>query len=271
MSRTVFFVSDRTGITVETLGHSLLTQFENLQFRQVTLPFIDSVERAREAATVIARAGQDGGPAIVFSTLVDPEIRAAVAASGAVFFDFFDTFIVPLEQALHASSSHAIGRSHAMTDNAKYNVRIDAVNFALATDDGTIVRSYPQADVILTGVSRSGKTPTCLYLGLQFGIRAANYPLTEEDLGDQRLPTALVPFRDRLFGLTIDPGRLHQIRTERRPDSRYSSVKQCEYEVRQAEALYRAHGIPCLDTSAMSIEEIATTVLHRRGLQRRLY
>lgn len=271
MSRTVFFVSDRTGITVETLGHSLLTQFENLQFKQVTLPFIDSVERAREAATVIARTGQESGAPIVFSTLVDPEVRAVVAGCGGVFFDFFDTFIIPLEQALQSSSSHAVGRSHAMTDKSQYNVRIDAVNFAMATDDGTITRNYPQADIIITGVSRSGKTPTCLYLALQFGIRAANYPLTEEDMADQRLPVAIAPYRDRLFGLTIDAERLQQIRTERKPDSRYASLKQCEYEVRQAEALYRAHAIPFLDTSIMSIEEIATTILHRRGLQRRLY
>jgi hypothetical protein len=271
-SRTVFFVSDRTGITVETLGHSLLTQFPNLPFKQVTLPFIDSADKAHRAVEQINQATREAGaPAVVFSTLIEPEVRGIVAASDAVFFDFIDTYIEPLERAFGAASTHTVGRSHGMTDRALYGVRMEAVNFALSTDDGIVTKSYDIADVVITGVSRSGKTPTCLYLAMQFGLRAANYPLTEDDLDDARLPAALVPHRARVYGLTIQPERLQQIRHERRPDSRYSSLKQCQVEVEQAEALYRAQGIPYVDTTTMSVEEIAATILHNMKLQRRLY
>jgi hypothetical protein len=152
-----------------------------------------------------------------------------------------------------------------------YKARIDAVNFAMGSDDGNTLRDYPQSEVILIGVSRSGKTPTCLYLALQYGIRAANYPITEDDLESPNLPKILEPYRQRLFGLTIAPERLQQIRSERRPDSNYASINQCRYEVRAAEAMYRAENIPFLDTSAVSIEEIATTLLQHTGLERRLY
>ncbi len=180
-SRTVFFVSDRTGITVETLGHSLLTQFPNLPFKQVTLPFIDSVDKAHRAVEQINQATREAGaPSVVFSTLIEPDIRGIVAASDAVFFDFIDTYIEPLERAFGAASTHTVGRSHGMTDRALYGTRMEAVNFALSTDDGIVTKNYDIADVVITGVSRSGKTPTCLYLAMQFGLRAANYPLTDD-------------------------------------------------------------------------------------------
>lgn len=272
MERTVFFVSDQTGITAETLGHSLLTQFDNIQFKQINLPYVDSVTKAEQVVEQINRAAQeDGVRPIVFSTLIDPRARTRVAECEGVFLDFFDTFIGPLERELSVKSSHTVGRSHGMVDTAKYGVRMEAVNFALNTDDGTTTHNYDQADIILTGVSRSGKTPTCLYLALQFGIRAANYPLTEEDLSDSRLPRALELFRHKLYGLTIDPLRLHQIRTERKPNSRYATLRQCQYEVRQVETLYRTKGIRFLNATAMSIEEIATTILHETKLKRRLY
>ncbi|MDE2089617.1 MAG: kinase/pyrophosphorylase [Gammaproteobacteria bacterium] len=272
MERTVFFVSDRTGITAETLGHSLLTQFENIGFTQITLPFVDSVQKAISAVEQINRSAREQrARPIVFSTLIDPETRYLLAASNGVFFDFFDVFIGPLEKELQIKSSHTVGRSHGLGNASKYNVRMDAVGFSLGTDDGIGLQHYARADIILAGVSRSGKTPTCLYLALQFGIHAANYPLMEEDLADLRLSASLGPFRAKLFGLSIDPERLHQLRHERRPNSRYASLKQCQYEVNQAEALFRTENIAFVNTTTMSIEEIATTILHQSKLERRLY
>jgi [pyruvate, water dikinase]-phosphate phosphotransferase / [pyruvate, water dikinase] kinase len=272
MERTVFFVSDRTGITAETLGHSLLTQFDNIQFRQIIVPFVDTPEKAEELVGQINRACREhGSRPLVFSTLIDAELRHRVSASDGVFLDFFDTFIGPLEQELGVHSTHTVGRSHGVRDTQTYSTRMEAVNFALSTDDGTTTQDYDKADVIVIGVSRTGKTPTCLYLALQFGVRASNYPIVEEDLEDSQLPAVLVPFREKLYGLTIDAERLQQIRHERRPESRYASLRQCREEVQQVEALYRAKGIPYLDTTTMSIEEIATTILHHTKLQRRLY
>lgn len=271
MKRSVFFLSDRTGITAEALGHSLLTQFEEVEFEQTTLPFIDTREKAQQAVERINHAARsDGARPLLFSTLIDPELRELVTASEGLMFDFFDTFINPLEIELGAPSSHAVGRSHGIHIYAAYKARIDAVNFALSNDDGVTTREYANADIILVGVSRSGKTPTCLYLALQYGIWAANYPLTEEDLESRRLPEVLDPFRARVFGLTIDPQRLQQIRSERRPGSRYASLQQCEFEVKTVETLYRRESIDYLDTSTVSIEEIATTILHKRGLARQL-
>ena len=268
--RTVFFVSDRTGITAEALGRSLMSQFDGAAFRQVTLPFIADIDKAKTAVERInAAAAADGMRPIVFSTIVNDSVRKIIQQSDALYLDFFDTFIGPLERALGVRSSHTVGRAHASASDAAYIARIEAVNFALANDDGVTTRNYPKADVILVGVSRSGKTPTCLYLALQYGVFAANYPLAEDDLTHRRLPQVLLPFRNKLYGLTIDPVRLQQIRHHRRPDSRYASPDQVHYEVRQAEDMFRAAGVPYMNTTHPSIEEIATTVLHQTGIKRR--
>ena len=269
--RTVFFVSDRTGITAETLGHSLLTQFD-VDLEQVTLPFVDSAERAKLALRQVEEANLASGErSIVFSTVIDNEVREILRSANAVMFDFFETFIAPLEQELKMPSSHMVGRSHGLVDNTTYDVRIDAMNYALNHDDGVTTHHYPQADVILVGVSRTGKTPACIYMALQYGMYAANYPLTEEDLDRGGLPKQLEPFRTKLYGLTIRPDRLEQIRIERRPNSRYASTRQVQYEVARAEAMFQRERIPYVNTTTMSIEEIATTILHERQLKRRLY
>jgi regulator of PEP synthase PpsR (kinase-PPPase family) len=189
--------------------------------------------------------------------------------ANCLYLDFFDAFLGPMEQELGQVSSHALGRAHGMTDLAAYTARINATSFALANDDGTHTREYERADVILIGVSRSGKTPTCLYMALQYGIYAANYPLIEDDLESRRLPAVVEPYRSKLFGLTIRPDRLHQIRQERRPDSRYASMSQCNFELRAAEQLFDRFGIPYLDTTDCSIEEIASRVLERKNIARR--
>ncbi len=269
--RTVFFVSDQTGVTAETLGHSLMTQFDGVDFRQVTVPFISTVDKAREAVRRIDLvAAQEGVRPIIFSTLVQERVRDVVRESKGFFLDFFDPFLLPLEEELKTQSSHAMSRTHRMADTHAYATRIDATNFALANDDGSVVRDYERADVILVGVSRSGKTPTCLYLAMQYGIFAANYPLTDDDLESRKLPAALEAHARKLFGLTIHPDRLQQIRNERRPDSRYSSASQVAFEVRAAESLFERHGVPQIDTTECSIEEISSRILDRTGIERRL-
>ncbi|MBI2314083.1 MAG: kinase/pyrophosphorylase [Betaproteobacteria bacterium] len=270
--RTAFYVSDRTGITAEMLGHSLLTQFEGVVFTETPVPFVDSLEKAQELLRRIDDARDtDGKRPLVFTTLVDPEISAVVASADALVLDCFEIFIAPLEAELGIKSSHTVGRSHSAADVVDYHRRIEAVNYALAHDDGVSTRDLTEADVILVGVSRSGKTPTCLYLALQFGVRAANYPLVPEDFSSMRLPSQLRSFRAKLFGLTINADRLQHIRSERKPGSSYATLPNCQFEVREAEALMRQEGIPYLDTTTKSIEEIATHVLHEAKLVRHIY
>ena len=271
MKRPVFFVSDRTGITVEMLGHTLLTQFPDGEFERISCPFVDTADKLAAVVEQINRAAEHGaGRPLVFSSLVDPRLRAQLGRSAGALFDLFDTFIGPIEAELGMHPSHGVGLAHGMGVYNAYKQRIDAVNFALLNDDGAMTRHYGEADILLIGVSRSGKTPTCLYLALHYGIRAANYPLTDEDLRSDRLPAVLAPHRARLFGLTIDPVRLQQIRTERRPGSPYAEAAVCRAEVQAAEALFRREHIAFLDTSVVSIEEIATTILQQANLKRRI-
>jgi regulator of PEP synthase PpsR (kinase-PPPase family) len=270
--RTVFFLSDGTGITAQMLGHSLLTQFEGVEFDLVTLPFVDSAEKAQEVlARIQAEADACKGQPVVFSTLVNPDVRAVVRKGNALFLDFFETFIDPLEAGLGVKSSHTIGRSHSTMDKKEYQQRMEAINFSMAHDDGSSHRELSQADVILIGVSRSGKTPTSLYLAMQFGVKAANYPLIPEDFDRRRLPEALHGNKARLYGLTIAPERLHEIRRERRPDSRYADLENCRFETAEAEALMRREGIRCINSTSKSIEEIATTILRELRIQRQVY
>jgi hypothetical protein len=265
--RTVFFVSDQTGVTAETLGHSLLTQFDGLKFRGVTVPFINTIDKAKETVRRINLTGEvEGTRPIVFSTMVHDEMREIIATSNGLLLDFFDAFIGPMERELGLRSSHAAGKAHGVADTRSYSRRIDAMNYALEHDDGATTRDYGRADVILVCVSRSGKTPTCLYMALRYGLYAANYPLAEEEFERGRLPANLEPYRTRLFGLTIAPRRLQQIRQERRPESTYASARQVSFELRSAEALFARYGIPHLDTTELSIEEIASKVLDRTGL-----
>lgn len=267
--RTAFFISDGTGITSEALGVSLLTRFDNLSFDKVTLPFVDSTEKALETVEKINKATErDGAKAIIFDTLVNDEIRSIIASSDSFMIDVFAAFLGPLEQELGTAPTNRVGRSK-ITENQGYGHRIDAINYALDNDDGVRTKYYDDADVILIGVSRSGKTPTCLYLAMQYGIKAANYPLTEEDIDDQKLPPSIRKHREKLFGLTIEPDRLALIRNERKPNSRYASIKQCNYEVEEVELMYRRERIPSMNTTHYSVEEIATRIMVQAGIGRR--
>ena len=270
--RTVFFVSDRTGITAEMLGNSLLSQFEEFNFLRETIPFVDTPEKV---AAVLRRideiARAEGQRPLVFSSIVDDTMSAQLGHANALVLDLFQVFIAPLEAELKAKSSHAAGRSHGIANSHEYFARMEAINFTQTHDDGAATRDLSKAQVILVGVSRCGKTPTSLYLALQFGVRAANFPLTPDDFADKKLPASVLPFREKLFGLTILPERLREIREERRPGSKYAALDSCRYEVREAEAMMHRENIPVLDTSSKSIEEIATTIMHRVQLARHIY
>ena len=267
--RPVFFVSDRTGITAENLGHALLTQFKSIAFQHHSLPFIDSEDKAKLAADTINEVAKTSeNQPLVFSTLVDETYRKIIAATDAHIIDFFDTFIKPLEVELCTPSSHAEGLSHGISNEVVYMSRMDAINFALKNDDGVSTKDYNDADVILIGVSRSGKTPTCLYLAMQFGLRAANYPLTETDMENGALPEILQPYREKLFGLMINAERLRMIREIRRQNSEYASRAQCQKETRLINSLFSQENISRIDSTHISVEEIATTIIQRMKISR---
>ena len=268
--RYIYFLSDQTGVTVETLGHSLITQFDYHDFQQVTLPFIDSEDKAKEAVSKINSENRDSSEKpIIFSTLVQDELREIIKTVNGLHLDIFDVFIGPLEQELKQKSVRKSGLAHGVSDTKNYMKRIEATNFALSNDDGSILKHYDMADIILIGVSRSGKTPTCLYLAMQYGIYAANFPLTEFELEDGLIPKSLKQHHKKLFGLTIAPERLKQIRKERRSLGSYSSIKQISFEIRESERMFEKNNINYVDTTELSIEEISGKILEKTGIERR--
>jgi [pyruvate, water dikinase]-phosphate phosphotransferase / [pyruvate, water dikinase] kinase len=269
--RTVFIVSDGTGITAETFSHSILAQFET-RFKQIRIPFVTTLDKAHQALQEINHHAQlHGVKPIVFTTLVNPEINALINSSQAMVLDMFHTFVAPLEIELDLKSTHAIGRFHQNIDTEGYRNRIEAINFSLAHDDGQSHKNLEEADVILVGVSRSGKTPTCLYLAMQYGLKSANYPLIPEDFERGTLPSELHKFKTKLFGLTIDPQRLSQIRNERRPGSKYAALENCRYEINEAHAMMEREGIPWLTSTHKSIEEISTNILQAIKSDKNIY
>lgn len=271
MRRTVFFISDGTAITAETIGHSLITQFPTIEFKQVRLPFVDNEPACHEAVAAInAASKKDGAPAIVINTIVKKPLSDIIATSKGMVLDMFDTFLTRLEAALGVAHEPNVGLAHGLTNSDRYEGRMDATAYAMSHDDGVSV-DFRDADLILVGVSRCGKTPTCLYMALHFGVKAANYPLTPEDLDEMRLPSFLRRYKYKLVGLDIDPERLAQIRETRRPESRYASLRQCRQEVQAAQSLLRLEGVPMFETTHSSIEEISSRVLLQLGLQREMF
>lgn len=266
--RTIIYISDGTAITTESLGNSLLSQFPNIKFKNKIYPYTDSLDRAKQILDKINRKQWDEPP-IIFSSLVDESIRQVFVDSGYPCFDLFDSFIPQLSKTLATEASPAVHQVHSISDPQRYADRIDAVNYTLNCDDGLGMKYYPGADVILIGVSRSGKTPTCLYMGLNFGILAANYPFTEEDFDRLELPKLLQPYKDKLFGLSIEPEHLAQIRQARRANSQYALLDQCKKEIRYMHKLYESLDIPWLDATHRSIEEIATLIISKMKLKRR--
>ena len=271
MTRTVFFISDGTGITAETLGRSLLSQFDMISFEYQTIPYVNTKTKLKQTMACIEEAYKNTGERpIIFATLINNKISQLLQKSSGLVMDFFQQFINPLESELGHQSTHVVGLTHGVKNYTDYMMRMNAVNYALAYDDGANTTNYDNADIILVGVSRCGKTPTCLYLALQFGIYAANYPLTSDDMTSQKLPSSLITHRKKLFGLSIDADRLHVIRQERRPNSVYASLKTCKSELKFAENLFQNERIPNIETTSRSVEEIAVEIMILTNIKRRI-
>ncbi|MCP4875177.1 MAG: kinase/pyrophosphorylase [Gammaproteobacteria bacterium] len=267
-TRQVFFLSNGTAITAETLGLSLLAQFPSHHFQTRTIPFVDTLEKAHAVSDEIDRSiNQSNQLPIVICTMGDDDLMKIITQSKALVIDPFGDILPRLEKVL-ASQHLQPGQSHRIVNPSLYESRIDAIDYAMQHDDGGKIQNYDEADIILVGVSRSGKTPSCLYLALQFGIKAANYPITEEDMEYEQLPEPIRPFKQSLYGLTTNLNRLVNIRQERRPDSRYSSVDQCRYELRAVEDMYLRHNIKYINTSEMSVEEISARIIRDNELHR---
>ena len=265
--RLVFFVSDRSGKTSELIGQSLLSQFEGIEFEVSTHPFVSTVEDAKKVAEEIRHEKQTTGQEpLVFSTLVDEELQEIIDRTDACVIGLFSRFIAPLEQSLGVKSSHTIGKPHEAYDEKEYKQRVEAIDFTLKNDDGIQTSQFNEADIILIGVSRSGKTPTCLYLALNFSIKAANFPLTDDDLQNNALPDFLMPYKEKVVGLTIKPAQLSAIRQQRRPKSEYSSLNKCKSEVKLAEAIMHSENLFVVESTAMSIEEIAVSIVKEKHL-----
>lgn len=262
IERTVFFISDGTGITAGALGQ-LLAHFPQTHFKQVRAPFTDSIPKIEEAKQrmLIAKAA-DGMRPVVIMSLGNIEHRALLKEADAYFIDLFNTFIDPLGIELAQEPLTGKGIAHGVM-GANYHERMEAINFTLTHDDGMTHGGLAEAQVILIGVSRCGKTPTSIYLAMQFGIKAANYPLIPEDFERNTLPEVLSQHTDKLFGLTIKPERLHSVRSERRPDSFYASLDNCRSEIAIAERLMKAANVPCTDSTSRSIEELSAIILQK--------
>jgi len=268
--QTVFYISDGTAITAEVFGHALLSQFP-VEFDQHTFPFIETEEKAKSVTEKINKmVAETGQKPLVFHSIVSSEIRTIIESNDGHSHDFLSTFVAPLSEQLNLTAEPKSHRTHSIKTQS-YDERIEAVNYAMANDDGITCKDYDTADLILVGVSRSGKTPTSLYLALQFGIKAANYPFIAEDMDELELPPALKRNKHKMFGLTITPQRLREIRNERIANSTYASLRQCQLEIKEVEYLYRREKIPFIDSTNFSVEEIATKILHKKGLKRRIY
>lgn len=266
--RCIYFISDGTGITAETLGHSLMTQFPDVEFDERRYSFVDTEAKAQCLFTELANEKQLCGQPLVLLTVANPKVRSILMDIKGEVLDIFSLSVSWMSQQIGSQPAHRVGQAHSMVDQVAYQSRIDAVNYALSFDDG-LGKDYAEADVILVGVSRSGKTPTCLYLALHYGVKAANYPLTDSDFDSIKLPNMLKPWQKKLFGLTIDPLRLSQIREIRRPGSSYANLKQCHQEVQFAENLFKRFSLPYLNTTETSIEEISNKVINQFKLEKR--
>jgi regulator of PEP synthase PpsR (kinase-PPPase family) len=261
-----FFLAGGTGISAETLGNMMLQRFPTVAFLRRKIPFIMSVDRAREVVAELDAAMTDSVTPLVFSTVSDEDVRAELQKTRCAFIDLFGSHLATVEHVLHVNAAGHVGALHGVGDLGRYEARMRAVEFAMEHDDGQSMRNLAKADLILIAPSRCGKTPTSIYLALQHGIKVANYPLVEEDFESSDLPRPVRSYAAKCYGLSSTPARLSQVRGERRPGSRYASLAQCSYELRRAESMYRAHRVPVVNSSAMSVEEIAAIIMQTRHL-----
>lgn len=260
--RSVFYISDQTGITTEKLGNALLVKFPNLEFHKDSFPFSNTTAKIGQAMLKVRnRYMIDGYKPLILSSMIDPNLRKLLNVDYAVNIDFFEEFIGKLEDALETKADMTAGKVHSIGNEEQYKHRIDAIHYSLENDDGVSCKHYDEADIIIVGVSRVGKTPTSIYLAVNYGIKVANYPFAEADLHTDHLPKSLVPYHHKLFGLSIEADRLHRIRSNRMPGSKYAERSTCQQEISVAEHIMHNCGIPFLNTSHKSIEEISVAIM----------
>ncbi|EPQ8525271.1 posphoenolpyruvate synthetase regulatory kinase/phosphorylase PpsR [Vibrio vulnificus] len=271
-SRDVFYVSDGTAITCETLGHVVLGQFPFVA-NEKTFPFVESEEKLTELIKHIEISFQTNGiKPLVFFSLVLPDLKARLMESPAYCYDVLESIVQRVKDDIQMEPTPKLQRSRSVgKDTDTYFDRIAAIEYTLAHDDGISLKGFELADIILLGVSRSGKTPTSLYMAMQFGLRVVNYPYIDDDIKGLKLLPEFEIHRHKLFGLTIDPKRLTEIRENRLAGSDYASTEQCQHELANVEALFRREAIPYINTTSLSVEEISTRVLEKTGLKRRLF
>jgi len=266
-ARAAYFLSDSTGITAETLGNALLSNFPGFVFHRHTIPFVDTVKGANDVVRQIARDAEAGLDPIIFTTTKNAAVSAALRAAPGTIIDLLGGHLTELEAALGTTASEQLGQFHMLGDATQYFARMRAVEYAIEHDDGQSSRALDLADLIIVAPSRCGKTPTTMYLALQYGLLIANYPLTDDDFPTDGLPSLIAPYAARCFGITTTPLRLSQVRHERRPDSTYSSLAQCTLELRRAEDLYRRNRVPFLNSSTKSVEEMSAVILQTLRLR----
>ncbi|ELV8771761.1 kinase/pyrophosphorylase [Vibrio harveyi] len=271
-SRDVFYVSDGTAITCETLGHVVLGQFPFIP-NEKTFPFVENEDKVADVIKEIEISYQrDGVKPLVFFSIVVPEIREVLLKAPAYSYDVLESIVQKVQDDIQMAPQPKMQRSRSVSkDSDTYFDRIAAIEYTLAHDDGITLKGLEEADIILLGVSRSGKTPTSLYMAMQFGLRVVNYPFIAEDVKMMRLLPEFEIHRHKLFGLTINPERLNEIRENRLSGSEYASTEQCKLELDTVEALFRREAIPYINTSSLSVEEITTRILERAGMKRRLF
>ena len=253
-------VSDSTGETVNTIARACIVQFEGVEVEEHIWPMVRTKKQLEDICAEI-----EAEPGLVMFTLLDGALRNQLQSfcRGVRIpcISVLDPFIAAFGSYLGVESRGLPGRQHAM--DSEYFDRIDAMNFVMHHDDGQAVGNLKEAQVILVGVSRTSKTPTCVYLANR-GIKAANVPIVP----NAPLPEALTNAKHALVvGLTEDPVRLVQVRRNRlrmsqdEPDTEYTSLESVKAEVAAARRLFNKHGWPVIDVTRRSIEETAAAVL----------
>jgi len=266
-SKDIYYISDSTGILITNLGQALICQFPEISFHEEKFPYVKSVEDAQRTMAYILKQSLGRRP-IVFSTIMNLEVRDVFRSADVEFFDAFDFFLDPLETCLEARALRVPGFSRH-SDDVTMSKRVEAIHYCLDHDDGIKEEEFDEADVILLGVSRAGKTPVSVYLATQMGLKAANFPLTTEYLSRHKLPESVTRNVKRAVGLTTTPELLRGIREKRYPDSRYASLTTCIDELQQAEQIFQRNRVPLVSSAGKSIEEIATQVTQEIGLAKK--
>jgi len=263
-NRAVFFVSESTGITAETMGHSLLSQFPHIDFTYLQRPYVNTLEKAKELVNEISQVSKEQGfKPLVFATMPETYINKTLENADCHYYEIFENILDKIGQDLHTKPTRESGLSHGLVNEKTYDARIEALNYTLKHDDAMVLKTLDQADVIIVGVSRSGKTPTSLYLALKYGIKAANYPVTDTDFDKGDLPEVLIDNQDKLFATKIEANRLHEIREKRRPSSQYSALATCIDEIKKAEELFDKYNLKPMDVTHQSIEELSAHIVRK--------